>query len=1048
MSENPKKSGSDLFIVDNGDQDWKVRDYLHGWCQLSESIDVATGYFEIGALLALEDEWQKVDRFRILMGDEVSQRTKKAFNEGLERIKARLDSSLESEKDKNAFLAGVPAIVEAIRSGKIHCRVYRKDKFHAKAYITHARQAVIGSFALVGSSNFTHPGLTDNVELNIQITGRQVSPLQEWYDHHWDLAEEISPEILQIIERHTREYLPFEVYVKALQEFFRGHEMTDTEWERNESKVYPILAPYQREGYHELLKCAKRYKGAFLCDGVGLGKTFIGMMLIEHLVMHDRLNVALCVPKSARESVWNASLRHYLPHIFGKYSKLEIFNHSDLLRGGDWRDDLKSIRERADVIIIDEAHHFRNTGTKGTDPGERQSRYWEMYDLCENKKVFMLTATPVNNRITDLQHMIELFSRRQPDYFKDAPLGIHSLSGHFRKMEKELEDALQEREKDAQLLQTDLFEAEMVLDRDALFKALVVQRSRAYVKRSLEQEGGHQVLFPNPREPKVVDYSVKQTYGKLLAMVEEAFNKKTPLFSLPIYYPLAYYKGPDININPFEEGRQRQVVSLIRTGFLKRFESSVEAFTMSCWNLLRKLLAWVEVHAETDHEKRLLERWKRQNDELIGYAMTHQLELFGDGEEDEAEEDIIPEEMLEAVEKLPRQDFKIEEIISETILDLDQLATFLKELRKFKPSQDKKLAALIKLLKNDPVISQHKVLIFTEFMNTARYLRNQLVAAGITGVAEIDSASKSDRGEVIRRFSPYYNDSSSAKLAAKGLAEIRVLISTDVLSEGLNLQDATRLINYDLHWNPVRLMQRIGRIDRRMNPEIEALIVADHPDQAKLRGEVAYYNFLPPEDLDELLKLYEKVAKKTLRISKTFGIEGKKLLKPEDDYEDLRDFIEAYNGTVSPEEAMHLEFKELLRADPSLEARLNTLPGQVFSGKAHPTPGSQGVFFCYALPARELGDGGGEAEAEWTIGAGLTQWYYYDLAGEKILEEPTEIIELIRCRPDTPRRCVIERPTLAEIRQKLEKHIKNTYLRRVQAPIGVRAILKCWMELN
>jgi len=117
-----------------------------------------------------------------------------------------------------------------------------------------------------------------------------------------------------------------------------------------------------------------------------------------------------------------------------------------------------------------------------------------------------------------------------------------------------------------------------------------------------------------------------------------------------------------------------------------------------------------------------------------------------------------------------------------------------------------------------------------------------------------------------------------------------VLISTDVLSEGLNLQDATRVINYDLHWNPVRLMQRVGRVDRRMNPEVEARLLADHPDQAPLRGRVAYWNFLPLDELDELLRLYGKVSHKTLRISKTFGIEGQKLLRPEDDFEALRNF--------------------------------------------------------------------------------------------------------------------------------------------------------------
>ena len=133
----PKENSAGLFIVDNSDSDWKVRSYLREWCELSTAIAAATGYFEIGSLLALEEKWQAVDHFRILMGDEVSMRTKRAFAEGLKNIARRLDASLESEKAKDDFLAGVPAIVAAIRAGKIECRVYRKDKFHAKACITH-----------------------------------------------------------------------------------------------------------------------------------------------------------------------------------------------------------------------------------------------------------------------------------------------------------------------------------------------------------------------------------------------------------------------------------------------------------------------------------------------------------------------------------------------------------------------------------------------------------------------------------------------------------------------------------------------------------------------------------------------------------------------------------------------------------------------------------------------------------------------------------------------------------------------------------------------
>jgi hypothetical protein len=154
MPRRSSLTGSELFIVDNSHEDWKVLRYLHDWCQLSKSIDIATGYFEIGSLLALQDEWQKVDHIRILMGDEVSRRTKNAFTAGLEQVRQRLDLSLETEKEKNGFLTDVPAIVEAIRSGKITCRVYRRDKFHAKAYITHARLEVVGSSALVGVSQF------------------------------------------------------------------------------------------------------------------------------------------------------------------------------------------------------------------------------------------------------------------------------------------------------------------------------------------------------------------------------------------------------------------------------------------------------------------------------------------------------------------------------------------------------------------------------------------------------------------------------------------------------------------------------------------------------------------------------------------------------------------------------------------------------------------------------------------------------------------------------------------------------------------------------
>lgn len=1047
MKGDVKRASADLFVVDNSDSDWKVKNYLHEWTEIAKAFDIATGYFEIGALLALDGQWQKLEKLRILMGDEVTKRTKKALLAGVETVKGILDNSIEKEKEKNDFLTGVPAIVEAIKQGQIDCRIYTKEKFHAKAYITHAKFAVVGSAALVGSSNFTYPGLTDNVELNIQIR-REVEILQEWFERHWTEAEEISAEILKVIERHTKEYSPFEVYAKALYEFFRGHELTADEWDNSASRMYPVLDQYQKEGYRALMKISRQFNGAFLCDGVGLGKTFIGLMVIERLVEHERKRVVLLVPKAARKPVWEVAVKRYLPHLRGDFSNLVIFNHTDLQRSG-YQERFEYIKEKADAIVIDEAHHFRNPGVKGLASGKK-SRYWQLHDVAEGKTLFLLTATPINNRLIDLQHMIELFSRHRADYFHAAPLGIHSLPGHFRKMEKALEKLVLGKEEQDDGVQTDMFEAEDILFNDELFKALVVQRSRAYVKASQLQHGGTQAIFPKREDPIVAAYSIKKTYGKLLTMIETAFSKQKPLFSLAMYYPLAFYKGPDTSIDPMVEGRQKEVVGLIRTQFLKRFESSAHAFMMSCETLLLKLLTFATKNSKTDAEKRILDRWKAQHAELIGYVHQHQLELFGEEDEEKAEdEDIITDEMLEAVEELSRDEYKVDEMLDETILDMDQIAEFLKELQKFKPAHDDKLKALIKLLKSDPVLKKHKVMIFSEYMATARYLKKELENADITGLDEVDSSVKRDRGEIIRQFAPYYNDSSSADLKACGMEETRVLIATDVLSEGLNLQDATRLINYDLHWNPVRLMQRIGRVDRRLNPETEGKLLADHPDQKDIRGTVAYWNFLPPDELDELLRLYGKVSHKTLRISKTFGIEGKKLLRPDDDYEALKEFNHSYEGETTLLEGMHLEYQQFLKENPDLGERIQALPGRVFSGKQHPKAGTKGVFFCYLLPAPRVSqEGKGTEIEEWTEEAGAARWYLYDIEKKTIVEEPTEIIEFIRSTPETPRRRILPNETLTEIRNLVDKHIKNSYFKKVQAPVGVKAALKAWMELS
>jgi Helicase conserved C-terminal domain/PLD-like domain len=1049
MSADPR--GRDLFIVDNSVSGWTGLRYLEEWTGIAKAFDIATGYFEIGALLALDGKWQGLEKIRILMGAEMTHRTRKALLDAVrERAVQILDGSIEATKDSNPFLHGVPALLEAMRSGQIECRVYDKDKFHAKAYITHAKLEVIGSQALVGSSNFTSPGLTKNIELNIQVqSAREVGQLREWFEIHWNDASNVTDAVITTIARQTHLYSPFDVYAKALQEYFRGHELTSTEWDETRSKMFPKIDRYQKEAYWALMKIARQHGGAFLCDGVGLGKTFVGLMLIERLVLHEGKRVVLFAPKATKEGVWEPHLRDWLPHIGGvggnaDFSNLAVFSHTDLGRTGDFPERFRRIAELADVVIIDEAHHFRNPGRQGKADAEIEpSRYRQLFDLLDQEKrpknLFMLTATPINNRLSDFRHMAELFTRRDETYFART-LGVNNLRAHFNQMEKALRSAVGH---DSTDVAENMPEAQQILATDEIFKQLVVQRSRAYARESQIRETGKAAVFPERRAPQVAEYSIRKTYGRLLDMFEKAFTRKNPLFTLPMYYPLAWYKGEDKSIDPLDEGRQEQVVGLIRTNFLKRFESSVVAFEMSCDRLLQKLLAFLQVHSETDAEKKRLDRWKAQNSEILGYAAHRQLAFWDEDGDESEDEDIVSQEMLDAVERLDRKEYRVEEMMSETFLDLDQIVQFLDEARKFDPKHDDKLQKLIRLLKTKELDGQ-KVLIFTEFADTARYLKGELDKAGIDGVAQVDSATKRNRGEVIQCFSPYYNGASSPALAEKGRTEIRVLISTDVLSEGLNLQDASRMINYDIHWNPVRLMQRIGRVDRRMNPEVEKRLVADHPEVATSRGKVSFWNFLPPDELNAILTLYAKVTQKTLLISKTLGIEGKKLLTPEDDFNAIKEFNHAYEGTKTAVEDMHLEYQGLLQADAELEARLKSLPGATFSGRKRVAKGIRGVFFCYALPALD----NQKNPPEFTEEAGTTRWYLYDLDRDAILEEPGEIVAAIRSKPETPRKCTSEEKTLIEIRAKIEKHIKNTYLKRVDAPVGVKPALRCWMELN
>ena len=1019
-----------LYIVDNSNENKQVKKYLTEWCGISKQMDIATGYWEIGGLLALDGDWQKLDKIRIILGNEVTRRTLDV----IEDFKAYFDNGIDREKEKNEFLIGVPAILNAMISGKIECRVYSRSKFHAKAYITYFKdeykeQFISGmnlpdGYALVGSSNFTSAGLMKNIELNVQVSN-DVEQLQEWYEEKWENGEDITQAVLDVIEKHCKEYSPYEVYLRSMYELFKTREKSVSEWENHDSRVYKQLSQYQRDGYNNLVDIADKYKGAFLCDGVGLGKTFVGLMLIERFVIKEGKRVVLMVPAAARVSVWENSIKKYMPEILGGFLPFKIINHTDLTLDKNY-DLIEQIKDHADIILIDEAHHFRNRST---------NRYRKLYEIIGNgsqKKLFMLTATPINNSFLDLQHLIELFTQRREDYFSDAPLGIHSLAGHFQKMENRLN----------QITGTDVNEtldiSDDIFKEDKLINELVVQRSRAYVKESLKAEETDSIKFPERQAPEVANYSMRKSYGDLIDHFVNSFNKidsrgrKYSLLSLPIYSPYesTYFIGDLSKVDPMKVGRQQQIVSLIRQLLLKRFESSIEAFKETCIKIYFRLERFLEEYKSYGNIKFIDNQLNKQA-EVIAYVNDYILNTIQTEIEDF--EDELPDYVWEVEDNnLTVEDFDIRAMLDDTVMDMEVLAEFINDMRKISPESDDKIRELKVLLTSDERLKNKKVIIFTEYRATAKYIERELEKAQFSDIYEIDGQTKGDRHEMIQRFAPYYNDKTSSQINR----EIRILIATDVLAEGLNLQDASCIINYELHWNPVRLMQRIGRIDRRRDATIEEKLLEDHPNLRPDRAKAYLWNFLPPKELEQLLSLYEKVSKKTLRISKTFGIEGKKLLTPDDDFDALKDFNSQYEGSTSGVEEMALAYQKLLSDNPGYLEAVQTMPKKIYSGKAAST--KKGYFFCYSLPSKN-------AEGKYTEESRIYRWYFYD--NGIISEQTYEIWKAIECETMEPRKMSITQEAFAEIRNEIKKYIRKNYLKQIVAPAGEDPVLITWMEL-
>lgn len=728
---------NNLYIVDNSTEEQSVKQYLMDWCDVSKQMDIATGYLEIGGLLALDSHWQKVDKLRIILGNEVTKRTKDVIDEVVNSLLKGVKDSIDKEHEKNEFLIGVPAIIDAMKSGKIECKVFDKSKFHAKAYITYFKDEyknqfinamnVPSGYALVGSSNFTRAGLTQNIELNIQNSD-SVDQLQEWFEKHWQMGLDITEAVLEVMEKQCKEYSPYDVYMRSMYEFFKSREETISEWENHDSVIYKGLSQYQRDGYNSLIEIANHYSGAFLCDGVGLGKTYVGMMLIERFVKKERKNVVLMVPAAARISVWETTIKKYMPEILEGFYPFKIVNHTDLTLESK-QNLMNQIAEQAEIVIIDEAHHFRNRAS---------NRYRKLFDMmCKGhqKQMFMLTATPINNSFLDLQHLIELFTHRQDDYFAPAPLGIHSLSGHFKKMEMKLNNTSEPVD-----ISDDIFRA------DQLVNALVVQRSRAYVKKSLSTAEGTKVLFSHRQPPTVANYSLRVSYGKLIDDFVKSFyrkDKKTgktlPILALAVYSPYeeSYYVGDKEKLDEMKTGRQTQVVNLIRQLLLKRFESSIAAFEETCIRIYVRLRKFMVDYQEYGN-RRAIERTLAKQDDVFEYV-TKYIENEVNSTLEDLEDD-LPDYVWNIEEEINVEDFDLDAMLDDTMLDLEVLSGFIENMMDFKPENDDKIRELKRILIEDERIKNKKVIIFSEYRATAMYIYKELQRAGFDNIVALLSA--------------------------------------------------------------------------------------------------------------------------------------------------------------------------------------------------------------------------------------------------------------------------------------------------------------------
>lgn len=938
----------------------------------TDSVKFAVGYFFVSGLQEIRERLTHISAIRLLIGNQSNQETIDALMQRemhpprVQSVIGKLQSPREKKRIAEETGKGIrealsvppltdetegllAEIKEWLASGKLEVRVFTKEKLHAKAYLfAYPQQTYEHGIGIVGSSNLTLSGLRNNTELNVLVHGNDnFKQLNIWFDRLWEEGEPFSASLMQEIERSWASpvYTPWDIYLKTL------YKLVEDRLDYSDSHIlhwdgkFPPLTQFQRVAVDQGIKILRDHEGVFISDVVGLGKTFIGLGMLKNLHRAGLKHQIIICPNSLEEN-WKEVTREY--GIFPDIIPMSQLSIEDSPLENTWA-------QSADIVLIDESHNFRNADSQ---------RYKALESFLRGKKVILLTATPRNNSAWDIYHQLRLF---QDDTASTLDIGAYdNLKKYFQKVAE-----LEKKSREQDLLQKLRDQAAKAAGQmiEHLLLQVLIRRTRGHIKKHYADSliSGAPIEFPT-RKLNRFDYSIDETYNGLYADILK-------LISDLHYarYSIGLYLQPELmERQPYARLARagRSLRGLMRILLLKRFESSVEAFRLTVQGMIRmhnRFLAVLQQNYVVS-DSRLLDKLETENGNL---DMT-----------------LLEEE---DVRRYSITDFRADELEKHLRDDLNILREILGMVKDIGVEQDDKLQALLAAMRNE-TLSREKVIVFTQYSDTARYLHDQL-GKEIDDLAVIDSKTK-NRLQILRRFSPKSN-----RHELKGERETRVVVATDVFSEGLNLQDAACIINYDLHWNPVRLIQRVGRIDRIGSPH----------------DTIHIYNFFPEVALDKGLGLKERLARRIQEIHNTIG-EDEKILDEREQlnsndmygiYSNSEQSVEEEDGGFDINEA-ELLIRDLKDNDQQLFDRVRNFPDGIRAGLASDASGT--YVFC-------------------GVGRRYKRMYLVDDKGRIIASDPAEIVPLLRCDRDTSLQPLPQthNQTVEVVRQFFAEHIERIY---------------------